>query len=67
MRFINERVWLLVLLAALVISSFYLLQTGKRTKRAYAGGRVVERTMRFSEKTVWKRQPKNYMDPGNRA
>ena len=42
MRFINGRVWLFVLLAALVISSFYFLRAGQKTRRAYAGGRVVE-------------------------
>lgn len=43
MRFINGRVWLFVMLVLVVVSSFYFWQVGQKPRRAYAGGRIVER------------------------
>ena len=43
MHFINGKVWLFLMLVVLAVSSFYLWQSGHKVKKAYAGGRMVER------------------------
>ena len=44
MNFANgKKVWLFLMLVALVVSGFYLWQAGQRDKKVYAGGRIVEK------------------------